>query len=301
MAGAKKFLDSVPIGRIFLWLSNPRHPEFDNETKAIAQLCAKEDVYQLARDIAKHGLNPLERFAVVPFERKKSGQTGANYYMREGNRRLCAIKLLTDPELAPANLRKAFHKLADDATSVKISTVPVVAFDDEEDVGLWLDRIHNGPQGGIGRKSWNAEQKARHDGDNKNKGAQALLDYAESQQMLTPKERAGKLTTVQRFLSNDVFREAIGFDQTDVDDVGRNRPKPEFDIILKRFVRDLVKKEDVNSRMNKSQIVERVRSRPFPALQLQELKQNLFPSVQAERKRKGPRAGNPSRLTEQNM
>ena len=255
MATDKKFLDSVPVGRIFLWLSNPRHPTLDNEAKVIGQLCAKEDIYQLARDIAKHGLNPLERFAVVPVDKKSSGVAGANYYVTEGNRRLCAVKLLNDPELAPANLRKSFEKLANDKASITINTVPVVAFDDEEDVRLWLDRIHNGPQGGIGRKSWNAEQKARHDGENKNKGAQALLDYAEAGQMLTADERTGKLTTVQRFLSNDVFRESLGFDQTDVDDVGRTRPKPEFDIILKRFIRDLVKKEDVNSRMNKAEIV----------------------------------------------
>ena len=174
---------------------------------------------------------------------------------REGNRRLCAVKLVADPELAPANLRKAFQKLADDPATVKIKTVPVVAFGDEDEVRLWLDRIHNGPQGGIGRKSWNAEQKARNDGDNKNKSAQALLDYAQAEGMLTEEERSGKITTVQRFLGNDVFREAIGFDQIDVDDVGRTRPKAEFDIILKRFIRDLIKKKDVHSRMNKPEIV----------------------------------------------
>ncbi|MFZ1961846.1 MAG: hypothetical protein WAU63_11435 [Methylovirgula sp.] len=131
MAGAKKFLDNVPVGRIFLWTHNPRHPPLENESKVIAQLCAKEDVYPLARDIAKHGLNPLERFGVVPVDKKKSGHAGPNYYANEGNRRLCAVKLLHDRELAPPNLRKAFQKLADDEATVMINTVSVVAFDDE--------------------------------------------------------------------------------------------------------------------------------------------------------------------------
>jgi hypothetical protein len=255
MAGALKNIESIPVGRIFLSLTNPRHAPLDTEPKVIAQLCSKEDIFPLARDIAKHGLNPLERFAVVPVDKRKMDHVNSTFYVTEGNRRMCAVKLLNDPELAPAKLRKAFQKLSEDPNTISITTVPGVVFESAEEVRVWLDRIHNGPQGGIGRKQWNSEQKTRHDGGNKNKAAQALLDYAESERMIAAEERGGKLTTVQRFLSNDVFREVLGFDQTDLDNVGRTRPKQEFDIILKRFIRDLVKKEEVNSRMNKPEIV----------------------------------------------
>lgn len=252
MPDAPKFIEAVPVGRIFLGLSNPRHEPYDTETKAIARLCEKEDVYPLARDIVKHGLNPLERLALVPLGKRRGG--AISYYAAEGNRRLCALKLLNDPDLAPANLRKAFERLAEEWSPV-ITAVSGAIFDDIESVDLWLDRIHNGPQGGIGRKDWNAEQKQRFDGGSKNKAAQALLDYAEAEKMITPEERVGKLTTVQRFLGNDIFREVIGFDQGNSDDVGRTRPKPEFDILVKRFIRDLVDRKHVNSRMNKDSII----------------------------------------------
>ncbi len=83
--------------------------------------------------------------------------------------------------------------------------------------------------------------------------------------MLSEEDRKGKLTTVHRFLSNDVFREVVGFDQSNPDEAARTRPKAEFDIILKRFVRDLVGKKDVTSRMNKDDIIKY--ARPLAAIQ----------------------------------
>lgn len=260
MAAATQTIEAipVPIDRIFLSLNNPRHEIFGSEAKAIEHLCQEEDVYPLAKDIVKHGLNPLERFAVVQIE-KRGGTHGApSYYVAEGNRRICALKLLHDPDLAPATLRKSFEKLSEDWAPITV--VSGVVFDSQESIKLWLDRIHSGPQGGIGRKEWNSEQKTRFYGDNKNKSAQALLDYAEEEKMISADERNGKLTTVQRFLSNDVFQEVIGFDQIDQEEAGRTRPKAEFDILVKRFIRDLVGKIDVNSRMNKERIKQYARS-----------------------------------------
>ncbi|MEH6788970.1 hypothetical protein [Parasphingorhabdus sp.] len=249
-----QFLDKVPVGRIYLLHSNPRHEPFETEGEAIKYLCENEDVYALARDIVNLGMNPLETCGIIPADKKKSGGT---YFVAEGNRRICALKLLNDPELAPTKLRNGFRRLAENWTPIKF--VRGARFEDIEDIKVWLDRTHNGPQGGIGRRQWNAEQKSRFDGDNKNRPSQALLDYAEKEKMISAEDRKGKLTTVQRFLSNDVFREAMGFDQSNPDDVGRSRPKPEFDAVVKRFMSDLVGKEKVHSRMNKAEIIEYAR------------------------------------------
>lgn len=247
------FLDSVPLGRIFLHLSNPRHEPVSTEAQAIAYLCEEENVHALARDIATFGLNPLERFALVLIDPSDEGKPTAKYTVAEGNRRICALKLLHDPELAPATLRKSFEKLAESWRP--ITTVAAAVFHSLPDAKIWLDRIHNGPQGGIGRQPWSADQKARFDGSNRNKPAQALLDYAESSGFITAEERKGKLTTVARFLSNDVFRGVLGFDQSNPDAIARTRPKAEFDLIAKRFVRDLLEGKEVTSRKNKGEII----------------------------------------------
>jgi hypothetical protein len=246
--------DSILLSRIFLLHSNPRHEPFDSEAEAITYLCDKEDVYSLARDIAKLGTNPLELCGVIPADKKK---TGGTFFVAEGNRRICALKLLSDPELAPPKYRKQFAKLAEGWTPVK--NVTAVKFEDIEAIRIWMDRIHNGAQGGIGRRQWNAEQKARFDGGNKNKASQALLDYAEQEGMITAEQREGKLSAVQRFLSNPTFRESLGFDQNNPEQPSRTRTKEDFDIVLKRFVRDLIDKKDVNTRKDREYIVKYAR------------------------------------------
>ena len=254
MAAASKVIVTVPVGRLFLYLQNPRHDPLPSEAKAIEYLCSKENVLALARDIAKHGLNPLELLALLPTSRRKTEKTPQSYNAVEGNRRVCAIKLLNDPDLAPASLRKSFENLAQDWTPV--TSVQGIVFNDFESARLWLDRIHNGPQDGVGRKQWTADQKARFDGENKNRAAQQLLDYAQSEGMITAAERERKLTTVQRFVGNRVFSENIGIDQADPDEIRRTRPKAEFDVLVRRFMRDLVDGTEVNSRRNSQAIVE---------------------------------------------
>jgi hypothetical protein len=82
--------------------------------------------------------------------------------------------------------------------------------------------------------------------------------------MITSAERARKLTTVQQFVSNDVFSELLGIDNSDPDEISRTRPKGEFDVLVKRFMRDLVEQKDVHSRMNKYAIIKY--ARPLAAL-----------------------------------
>lgn len=249
------FVDDVPISRIFLALNNPRFEVVETENEAIDRLL-KEDVLALARDIVSHGLNPLERFAMTPIGKTQSGEP--TYWVAEGNRRACALKLLSDPDLAPPKYRKSFEKLAESWTPLK--TIAAVVFSDQDTLRIWLDRTHSGTQGGIGRKTWDADQKQRFSGSSKNALAQALLDYAEAQGMITKEERQGKLTTTQRFFNSEASQEIMGIDRSSVDELRRTRPKADFDAMLRRFTRDLVEGEDVTSRMNKPDIVKYVRS-----------------------------------------
>jgi hypothetical protein len=186
-------------------------------------------------------------------EKKKGGRSATSFVVAEGNRRMCAIKLLNDPDLAPAKQRKDFEKLAE--TAPKVSEVLAVVFDDKSQVDTWLDRIHGGVQGGIGRKPWNAEQKTRHIGDKKNVLAQVILDYAEKRSFISSTDRKGKLTTAQRYLGNTLLREALGIDNSNIEDISRNRPGNDFDLLLKTFMADLVSGV-VHSRSNSEDIKE---------------------------------------------
>ena len=241
---------NIPVERLFLDLENPRHGELRTEEEAIEFLCSNEDVAKIAGDIAEHGLSPIDRLAVV-IDNGDDGLEG-NFVVAEGNRRLCAIKLLTDPDLAPSEHRGAVEKAAADWTP--IAEISCVVFDDKTAARLWLERRHQGSLGGVGLRPWNAEQKARHSsGSSRNRVAQAFLDWTEKEGLITRKDRKRRLTTVQRYLGNPIMRQAMGIDASDPNDVRRTRPEADMKLLAQRFIGDLLSGE-VTSRHNKSEI-----------------------------------------------
>ena len=237
---------TIDIDRVFLDLSNPRHTPFDDQDGAIDYLCRKEHVLPLARDIAINGLNPLELFALLA--------DGDNAYISaEGNRRLCALKLLKDPDLAPADFRKGFEASASEWSPVQ--QLLAVVFKDRNEVKLWLNRIHAGFADGRGRRQWNAEQKTRNSGYSKNDLAQIILDLGEERRFIAPAERQGRLSTVQRYLGNPLMRDAFGLDISDFPSIETDLPEYDFDIALKRFIGDVAQKS-ITTRDNASKIAD---------------------------------------------
>lgn len=248
--------DSVPLSKIFLDLKNPRFVPVKDENSAIQHLCKEEKVFELAKDIVEKGLNPMELTGLLQLDGKENKDT---YVVSEGNRRICALKLLSDTDLAPPNLRSSFEKLARSYT--RILTVESVIFKTEEDVRPWLERMHEGEKGGVGRKSWDATQKTRFSGKGPNAAAHALLTQAEKLKWITEEDRKKVLTTVQRFVSNAAFKEHFGLDVTDPQAPRTTRTEEEFNLVMKQFVTDAVselhkpaKERKVNSRMNKDEI-----------------------------------------------
>lgn len=247
----------IKISRVFLDLQNPRHKTYELEDEVIEYLCRKEQVVELAADIVKlERVNPLELFAVIPLE-KKTARSALTYFVAEGNRRLCALKLLHDPDRAPSKLRKEFRKLSQ--RGPQIDEVLGFVFEDREAAAPWLERIHGGAQDGRGRRSWTSEQKTRHNSDKRNSLSQSLLDYAEQQGFITASERIGKITTAQRYLGNTAMREALGIESNDIDPFARTRPSVQFDALVRRFTRDLVS-GSVSSRSDATEVSKYARS-----------------------------------------
>ena len=235
----------IEIDRVFLDQRNPRHERFGSEDDVIRYLCSRENVLALGKDIVAHGLNPLEQFGLI-----RDGDE--SYVAAEGNRRLCALKLLHDPDRAPdPGLRRAFERVADEWPP--IFEIPAVVFETSDQVKLWLERIHAGFAGGRGRRQWNAEQKARHTGYDKNRAAQTVLDVAEGEGFITREDREGRLSTVQRYISNPVFRNTVGLDTGDPTNFTTTLPEHDFPIVFRRFMADVAARE-VHTRDNKETI-----------------------------------------------
>ena len=247
-------IDTISLRNIYLDNINPRHDPIDNEPQIIEYLLGKELVANLAKDIAKLGTSPLERFAVIPHPASKG-----SYVAVEGNRRICALKLLSDPDKAPKEqVRKLFRQLAGTMPS-KPKAIEAIIFSTREEARPWLDRRHSGARDGIGARPWTPRQKARFDNlggapTNPNIQADLLLQYALTAGLITQTQHDQiNVTTLTRFLSNPIFRNALGLDS------GRGLsihvPKIEFDRAATRFLKDAIKgpKGSVHSRTNKKE------------------------------------------------
>ena len=198
----------IPIRSIYLDNENARHDLIDNEPALIAHLLAKEKVEELSADIAKRGsLNPLDRLAVFPHPTAKH-----SYMSAEGNRRICALKLLHDPEKAPtAELRKRFRFLAA-KLDTPITKVDCVEFPNFKESSPWVSLRHEGFKDGTGTRQWDARSKVRFDRRsethaNPNRLADLLTDYGLKRGLIDKTEHGEvPLTTLTRYLNNPVFR-----------------------------------------------------------------------------------------------
>ena len=61
-------------------------------------------------------------------------EQNGTFITAEGNRRVCALKLLRDPDLAPADKRKSFENAAEGWTPIR--QISAVVFDDRDAVEI---------------------------------------------------------------------------------------------------------------------------------------------------------------------
>lgn len=163
----------IDFSKIILSTENPRLDVSFSEDDAISKMLVdqKDKLVELASDIVTYGLNPLETVAVYPSE-----DYPGYYEVAEGNRRVCALKLLQNPNLiAPrhGSLRVKIEQLAKNFSAP--SQLEVLVFAGEQDVRHWMELRHMGEQGGKGLSKWNAVQKMRF--QKKQTGTDALLDF----------------------------------------------------------------------------------------------------------------------------
>lgn len=243
----------IPISRLHLDPLNPRHDPLQSDAEVIAQLCDAEMVSELAHDIATRGaLSPLDVLGAVPFD----GNPG-HYVAVEGNRRTCALILLSDPSRAPTPALQAQLRRVAAARNAP-RQIKVHVFADRAAAKPWIDLRHLGPQGGIGTREWDADQKTRAAGGNTrtssraNTLALAALDRLAHIGLLTADQRRqASLTTITRYLGTPGVRAILGLGSPK--DLIYTHDSAEVDTILQRLVLDSIEPKNdgsfaVNSR-----------------------------------------------------
>ncbi|MDK2956508.1 MAG: hypothetical protein PWQ57_2004 [Desulfovibrionales bacterium] len=156
----------------------------DNEEHAIA----------IAKDIATVGLTPM------PIVVSKNEQ--GDYIVRDGNRRVTALKCLNNPAICDEErLKKRFEQIVKTATIAIPSAVECLESDDEDAILNHMQRQQGGLMNGVGHKDWNPTNKANfdlHRGD-KTQNALALntLEYLKTKGMKI--DSKFPITNLQRF------------------------------------------------------------------------------------------------------
>jgi hypothetical protein len=237
---------SVELIKLHLDLENYRHEPVENEENAIAKLYTHEKVEAIVRDIVEYGaISPLDRIGVIPMPRNPG-----HFIAVEGNRRMCALLLLNDPDRAPTpQARIVMREMAKQITLP--NKIDVVKFGSKEQAKHWVDLRHLGPQIGQGLRTWNSSQKERAANEGgANQLALAVLDRAQQGKWLEG-DKPPAITTLTRYLKNREVRAALGLGHHK--DLVFTHDSNEADAALQQFLRDAMPTKDgslprVNSR-----------------------------------------------------
>lgn len=164
---------TVALAALDLDLNNPRINPAEHQTEALKLILLAESVgdrigekvFVLAKSICELGsTDPSEKLIALA-----NSESPGRYTVLDGNRRVAALRLLTEPAILdrddvgiPANLRRRMHALRsqydvkDIPTSLEISIFP-----SREAAEPFLALKHTGERDGAGRSSWSAMQQAR--------------------------------------------------------------------------------------------------------------------------------------------
>lgn len=201
----------ISINSLELDQRNPRfHPTYSQKEAFEVMVTRLEDeITQIALDIAQHGQNPTVLPAVYL-------NPEGHYIVKDGNRRITAIKALMYPQLIPrefGKLRKKFERIGQGIDRSDFRYINCIVFDKYDEVDRWVKNNHQGPQGGIGQIDWSPIQKMR---DRTNRGefvpALELFELVQNNSEIKLNEDKFPITTFERLVDNKEFKEYLGID-----------------------------------------------------------------------------------------
>lgn len=170
---------NINITNLLLNPTNPRHNPVEHQTECIEAIVVdqREKLIALAQHIIEYGMNPIDFILVKP--------EGKQWVVREGNRRVTALKLLNEPQLTPKQfpkIKKAFTELNKIIDKSIFKNIPCASLTDEDKINEWVRLKHTGQNEGAGTVGWDGLQTSRFRGivEGKPDARIAFLDYLSS-------------------------------------------------------------------------------------------------------------------------
>lgn len=259
-------ITEVKVSSLLFDPDNPRHDPLVNEGDIIAHIVKREKVSTLTESISANGLNQMELMGVV-----KHPNARGKYTVHEGNRRLCALRLLDDPLKAPdAKTRAAFEALKAKGQKAP-DKISVVVYESWDEIAPFLGMMHNGENEGIGRRSWGAAGKNRFAGLTGSKDPNALSvairAYVENRGLVDAEKLTKvKITTIKRFVDKQSVRDGLGI--VDKGELKLDVTQNAFDKGVTELIEHIAADPTAASRANKAEIdgwvLDRISDGTFP-------------------------------------
>ena len=256
----------LSIDELTLDLDNPRVGSTSSQSEALASIVRLNPGHfqNLMASIRDDGLDPGDSLYVVHSE------DGKDFIVLEGNRRLSALKVLSNPDVLagtdlPESTKKLLVREATGFDPTEVEPIRCVRFDDREEANDWIRRRHTGVAGGEGRITWKPLEIQRFSGDHttidivdfigRNAGY-SKEEWEHAQSALG----GGKSTNLTRLLESAAGQSHLGIkvetEQSRKTPLLAADPKWALEV-LKRIVDDILK-GDVNSRrLNRATDIEK--------------------------------------------
>jgi ParB-like nuclease domain len=230
---------NIPIASLLIWEHNPRLSSVDAGQRVSLEDIVRDDpqkLLALARSIADHGLNPAELLIVKPDSKRQD-----LYVVLEGNRRLCALKILENPAILRSAVSDAVRRQFVAASKTygengPIDSVLCTIIVDEAEYRYWLHVRHMGEQRGVGVSRWGTLEQSRFADDAE--PYRELLERLMSEDRILATDIRKNVTNFQRVVETKGVRDYLGF-SFDKGRVHFQTPWPNVAKTLVRLVNDL--------------------------------------------------------------
>lgn len=247
----------LPVEDLILDLANPRLRGPATQAEALRGLIALGVTYfrNMMSSIKKNGLDPGDSFYVLEDENDDN-----TFIVVDGNRRLAALKVLTEPAVLsslglPESQVKVLATAAAGFDPKVVDLVSCVRYDDRETADEWIERRHGRDLAGEGRLTWNPLEIERFQNDRSTLDVLSFVERNSSanqanwQAIRNAVEKNS--STLRRFLASKVGRRWLGYSVSTEED-GSKVPafarSPKFVLaVLERIFAD-IEAGEINSR-----------------------------------------------------